>query len=276
MSVPAGRSVLRRCTSTMAFGPSLQPSASFSFYGSNDGSYPDCRDVLFANCYEIDSPHFVRGSDAQKWGSFYHPKSVRNLAHIGCGSLGCGAGYGAFRTDNFGGDADLLATYLDCFVWDFNRGTTLDAAAFGKADNGRAIVRSCSAGNVAGPYLEAAPGLESDRNLFSSSIRHLTQRESGLGCEQLYAVGRFLSAYGEPGYDQVQADMPLWPFPYEAEFARIAAEPIPRPDSDLPTSVTASPNPYAGSALDGSLMTFTKRIWEATGTRMPDLATIYG
>ena len=44
----------------------------------------------------------------------------------------------------------------------------------------------------------------STRNLVSDAVTHVTQRQSGNGAEQLYAVGAFLSAFGEPGFDAVQ------------------------------------------------------------------------
>ena len=54
--------MLRRCVSYMPFGPVFEPASSFNFYGSNTSSYDLCRDVLFANCYEIDSPHLPQKS----------------------------------------------------------------------------------------------------------------------------------------------------------------------------------------------------------------------
>ncbi len=272
-SAPAGAAVLRRCTSTMHFGPALEPSASFCFYGSNDGSYAECKDVLFANCYEIDSPHLVGAdADAVKWGSAYLPKSVRNVRFIGCGSLGSGAEYAAFRTDNYGGASDTLASFVDCFVWGFTNGSPATAAAFGKASNGVVTADHCTTGSLPGPV---NGGGVTATNMLSAGVVHPVARVSGAGAEQRFAVGAFLSAWGDAGFDVPDASLPLWPFPYEADLAKLAAEPLTKPTTDKPTGVTSAKNPYAGNAKDGSPMTLTKRIWEAAGTAMPPYASIY-
>ncbi len=270
-SAPSGNAVLRRCTSYMPFGPSIEPTASFSFYGSNDGSYDLCKDVLFANCYEIDSPH-IRSSptdfDGLKWGSFYMPKSVRNVRHIGCGSLKNGAEYGAFGTDNFGGDTDLLAEFIDCFVWDVSRGSPNSVAAFRKADNGRIRVINCTAGLIPGNDLSLPGSTELSNELFSDTVAYLTRREAGKGAEQKFAIGKFLSGFGDAGYDQPQPTMRLWSFPYEFELALVTSEVLTRPSGDFPKTNATSTNPYITTTL-------TKRIWEATGRSMPALSEIY-
>ena len=270
-SVPSGNAVLRRCTSYMPFGPSMEPTASFSFYGSNDGGYSLCKDVLFANCYEIDSPH-IRSSptdfDALKWASFYTPKSVRNVRFIGCGSLKNGAEYGAFSTDNYGGDTDLLAEFIDCFAWDISQGSPSSVAAFRKADNGRIRVSNCTAGLIPGLDLNDPDLTDASNNLFSDGVAFVTRREAGKGAEQRFAVGKFLSGFGETGYDVSQTNLRLWSFPYETELATITAESITRPAGDFPKTSATSSNPYAASTL-------TKRIWEVAGQAMPAMSEIY-
>jgi hypothetical protein len=270
-SAPSGNAVLRRCTSYMPYGPSMEPTASFSFYGSNDGSYGECKNVLFANCYEIDSPH-IQSLDGDpntlKWASFYMPKSVRNVRHIGCGSLRNGAQYGAFSTDNFGGAADLLAEYSDCFAWDLGQGSPSSVAAFRKASNGRTRVTNCTAGKIPGNDLSDLGSTQASNNLFSDTVEYLVRRSNNLGAEQRFAIGAFLSAFAVLGYDQPQPNLRLWPFPYEAELAIVASEIMQRPAGDQPGSVATSGNPYATLSL-------TKRIWEATGQKMPDLTEIY-
>jgi Protein of unknown function (DUF1565) len=271
-SSPSGKAVLRRCISYMPFGPALEPSSSFAFYGSNDGAYALCQDVLFANCYEIDSPHInslnLNSPEALKWASFYLPKSVRNVRHIGCGSLKNGAEYGAFATDNYGGDTDLLAEYIDCFAWDLFRGSPSSVAAFRKAFNGRIRVTNCTAGLIPGDDLSDLDRSEVSNNLFSDSVAFVTRRENGIGADQRFAIGKFLSGFGEVGYDQPQTNLRLWAFPYETELAALSSELLSRPVGDLPNTSSTSANPYAGS-------TFTKRIWEATGRSMPALSEIY-
>jgi hypothetical protein len=269
-SAPSGDAVLRRCTSFMPFGPTMEPTASFSFYGSNDGAYALCRNVLFANCYELDSPHLVDpGGDSSvlKWASFYMPKSVRNISHIGCGSLRNGAEYGAFSTDNFGGNTDLLASYTDCFAWDLRQGSQA-TAAFRKASNGRIRVQNCTAGLIPGSDLSDASSTDASNNLFTDTPGYVVRRNNNQGAEQRYAVGAFLSGYGEPGFDQPQTTLRLWNFPYETELAAISAEVITKPAQDQPSSVASSSNPYATQTL-------TQRIWTAAGNPMPALSEIY-
>ncbi len=271
-SEPMGNAVLRRCTSYMPFGPSIEPTASFAFYGSNDGAYELCRDVLFANCYELDSPHIKAtpsNGDNLKWGSFYFPKSVRNVRLIGCGSLNGGAEYGAYSTDNYGGNTDVLAEFTDCFAWDMRVGSSNSLTAFRKADNGIIRVKQCSAGLIPGDDLSVPSSTETSNNNFSDTIEYLTLRNNGKGAEQKYAIGKFLSSYGQTGFDQPQTSLRLWNFPYETELASISAELISKPSGDLPTTASSSSNPFATSS-------FTKRIWQATGRTMPALSTIYG
>jgi Protein of unknown function (DUF1565) len=271
-SVPSGKAVLRRCTSYMPFGPVLEPTASFSFYGSNDGAYDLCRDVLFANCYELDSPHLrpaQTDGNNLKWASFYLPKSVRNIRHLGCGSLNGGAEYGVFSTDNYGGDNDVLAEYNDCFAWDLRQNSSSFVAAFRKADNGIIRVSQCTAGLIPGDNFSLPSSTESSNNLFIDDLAYLPLRTAGKGADQRYAVGQFLSSYGATGFDQAQTQMPLWAFPYETELAAITAESIPKPSGDMPVDVSSSKNPFATSGL-------TKRIWQATGRTMPDFSSIYG
>jgi hypothetical protein len=271
-SAPSGNAVLRRCTSYMPFGPVLEPTASFSFYGSNDGSYDLCRDVLYANCYEFDSPHLKPAQtdgNNLKWASFYTPKSVRNVRYLGCGSLNNGAEYGAFATDNYGGDTDLLAEFTDCFAWDLRLNSSSFVAAFRKADNGIIRVDQCTAGLIPGDNFSLPNSTESSNNLFIDDLAYLPLRTAGKGADQRYAIGQFLSSYGATGFDQPQTQLPLWAFPYETELATVTAETILKPSGDMPVDVSSSKNPFAISSL-------TKRIWQATGRAMPDLSSIYG
>jgi hypothetical protein len=277
-SSPAGNTVLRRCVSYMPFGPVFEPTSSFCFYGSNDGNYALCKDVLFANCYEIDSPHLPKKAGEQpedlKWGSWYHPKSVRNIEHVGCGVINSGAEYAAFRTDNYGGASDALASFGDCFVAGMqngNAGATPDG--FGKASNGLITVDHCTIYDVPGA---AVPGSGStNTNNLTSSIVHPVSRVSTNGAEQKYAIGVFLSAYGATGYKTPQTSMRLWPFPYESYIKTVFAETITRVTQDVPTGTSASADPFAGTDSFGVAKTFTRRVWQSVGNQIPDLSTVY-
>lgn len=271
-SAAAGSTVLRRCVSHLAGGPLEQPTASFAFYGSNEGSDASARDVLFANCYEIDSPALERGDpDATKWGAWYHPKSVRNVLHHGCGVVNGGAHYGGFRTDNYGGPSADLAEYRDTFVAGLANGAS--PAAFSMASengvNDGAFVTVCGA-----PGGTQSGGVSLSGVLGSDAV-YPVRRVGGAGAEQRYAVGVFLSKFGEPGFTTPQPSMPLWPFPYESALAREFSRPLPKPSGFFPAKATATSDPFAGTSLEGAPATFTRRVWEACGHPMPDLSTMY-
>lgn len=269
-SSPAGSTVLRRCVSYMPFGPVFEPTSSFNFYGSNDGGYALCKDVLFANCYEIDSPHLPQKSGQNpedlKWGSFYHPKSVRNVEHIGCGVVNSGGEYGGIRFDNYGGGADQLGSVIDCFVVTFDTG-----ACFSKASaNGTIPLTNCTGTGASGGFTSGS-GFTQTNNL-TSGITYPVQRSGSNGAEQKYAIGAFLSERGDANYKTVQTSMKLWPFPYEDVIASVFSESITRVTQDVPTGVSASANPFAGTSINGDAKTFTRRVWESTGNATPSFA----
>ena len=277
-SSPSGSTVLRRCVSFMPFGPVFEPTASFNFYGSNTSSYDLCKDVLFANCYEIDSPHLPKKAaenpEDLKWGSFYHPKSVRNVEHIGCGIINGGAEYGGIRYDNYGGAGAALGSIIDSFVAGFNNGSPGSAECFSKSSsNGTIPVTNCTGTGAPGGFASIA-GFTLTSNL-TSGVTHPVLRQSTNGAEQKYAVGAFLSERGDANYKTVQTSMKLWPFPYEDTLASVFAETITRVTQDVPTGVSTSPNPFTGTSLGGQTQTFTRRVFESTGNQTPDLSTIY-
>lgn len=274
-SSAAGNSVLRRCTSYMPFGPVFEPSSSFAFYGSNTSAYADCKDVAFLNCYEIDSPHLPKkaaeNAEDLKWGSWYHPKSVRNVEHIGCGVINCGGEYGGIRFDNYGGAGAALGSIIDCFVTGFNNGSASGAACFSKSDsNGSIPIINCTGTDAPGGF-SSGSGFTLTDNL-TSSVTYPVVRQSGNGAEQKYCIGKFLSFRDDPDYKTVQTSMKLWPFPYEAALASLWDETITRVTQDVPTGVSTSTNPASGTALGGGSNTFTKRVWEENGTATPSFA----
>ncbi len=271
-NAPAGNTVLRRVISMLAGGPSRQPSASFAFYGSNNNAYSEVKNVLFANCYEIDSPAFgAADPDARKWGAWYHPKSVRNVLHHGCGVINSGATYGAFRTDNFGGPGAQMAQYQDSFVAGFVGDTGVASGFSMSEDNGINVAIQGSVCKTPGGAVSG--GVSEMKTAINPA--HPVQRVAGNGAEQRYAVGKFLSAFGETDFTTPQVNMPLWPFPYETVIAREFASILPKPAAFLPEAVTSTLNPFAGKSLQGSPMTFTRRVWEACGTPTPSFKSIY-
>ena len=101
---------------------------------------------------------------------------------------------------------------------------------------------NCTAGLIPGIDLTDPAKTELSNALFSDGVAFVTRREAGKGAEQRFAVGKFLSGFGEVGYDQPQTNLRLWSFPYETELATITAESITRPAGDFPKTVAASSN----------------------------------
>ena len=272
----SGSTVLRRCTSYMPFGPVFEPTSSFAFYGSNTSAYDQCKDVAFMNCYEIDSPHLPKkaaeNQEDLKWGAWYHPKSVRGIEHIACGVINGGGEYGAFRFDNYGGAGAALGGFVDCFVAGFNNGSPGSAECFSKSSsNGSVPVTNCTGTGAPGGFASIS-GFTTTASL-TSGITYPVVRQGGNGAEQKYCVGEFLSGRSSANYKAVQTGMKLWPFPYEDALASIWAETITKATQDVPTGVSASANPLAGTALGGGAKTFTRRVWESAGTATPSFAS---
>lgn len=274
-STPSGSNVVRRSVSYLAGGPIDQPTASFSFYGSNDGTYALVKDMLYANSYEIDGPALWRGDpDGTKWGAWYHPKSVRNVLHVGCGVINGGATYGGFRTDNFGGPSADMAEYRDCFVAGLTNGLTTEfPAAFSmSSENGLNEASHVTICDVPGGVESGGISLN---NVLAEGAAYPVQRVGGDGAEQLYAVGTLLSRFGQDGYATAQPTMPLWPFPYESYIEREFSIAIAKPAGFYPGGVNETTNPFAGTSLGGHVRSFTRRVWEACGSPTPDFRAVY-
>jgi hypothetical protein len=273
-SSPSGNTTLYRCVGFGMSGQALEPSALFSVYGSNTGSYALIKDVLFANCYSIDSPYLPRPSGQNpedlKWGDRYHPKSVRNIRHVGGGSINCGSEYGSSRTDNFGGASDLLAVFIDEFVCNNTNGSS--SAAFSKASNGLITCTNYTIYNSPGGGVPSSGS--TNTNGLTTGITYPTQRAGSNGAEQKYAVGTFLAKFGETGFETPQTNMPLWPFPYESYIKTLFSETITKVANDVPSGLVSSVNPLGGvSPITGLEQTFTRRAWEQIGNPTPSFAS---
>ena len=262
-SVAVGNNVLRRCVSHLAFNRLQEPSASFSFYGSNDADYAGVANMLYANCYEIDSPALYRGDpDATKWAAFYCPKAVRNVRFVGCGVINAGATYGGFRTDNFGSQSVQLASYSNCFVAGLagSAGSGITPQGFSASSStGTNPASDCTVFNAPAGFASNVP---TTRPLTSGTI-YPVRKLAGSGAEQRYAVGKLLSRWGDAGFDAPQINLPLWPFPYESVIASFFAEIVPRPG---PAGAFYGPansiNPFVSAS-------FTRRVWESCGNAQP-------
>ncbi len=269
---PSGHSVVRRAISYLAFGPGLEPTASFNFYGSNDYSYTGVKDMLWANAYEIDSPN-IETSRNVKYGSWYAPKLVRNVRHVGCGSLNSGAEYGGFDGDAIEGTSSgVWGVFVDSFVSGLAHGSPPSVYGFGQGGDAPIVVDHCTVAAASNYATNSASVTNSE---FAPAPQSLVVRRDGRGAEQLFAIGALLSEFGDPQAEVPQLDLPLWPFPYEMAVKRVFDETIVRDAKDSPQSVSATTNPFQGQSLQGLPMTFTRRVWEATGQATPDFSTVY-
>ena len=103
-------------------------------------------------------------------------------------------------------------------------------------------------------------------------MTNILQRVGGNGAEILYCHGTFLTHWGETGFDTVTS-VPLWPWPYESRIKAWMDTQISRPASHFPSTPSSSRQSFQGTALGGSAMTVTRRIWECAGTATPSFAS---
>lgn len=274
LDLQVGKAVVQRCVAYSPFGPVAQPTGTYSIYGSNNGAWTLARDVLWANCYEIDSPNLPTQTnpDGYKWASFIHPKSVRNIRHIGCGVINGGAEVAGYRTSSVSTSSDQFASYRDCFVAGFGNGSNAVATGF-SVGSGTIDITNCTVSGVPGGAFPSSGAWTGSANL-TSGINNPVTRVAGNGAEQRYAVG-FLKEYDEAGYDVIDASLKLWPWPYESIASSLFGETITRVPQDQPVGTSQSTNPFAGTSIGGQPQTFTRRVWESMGVQIPDLSTVY-
>ena len=245
-SSPAGSTVLRRCIS-MPFGPIFEAHIIVQLLRLEHQQLRlvQGRAVRQLLRDRLAAPSAEVGPEPEdlKWGSFYHPKSVRNVEHIGCGVINCGAEYGGIRYDNYGGAGAALGSIVDCFVVGFNNGSPGSAGAL-EVEQQQGIHHELH-GHRCAWRLCRHRWLTLTSNL-TSGITYPVLRRGGNGAEQKYAIGAFLSERGDANYKTVQTSMKLWPFPYEDVIASVFSESITRVTQDVPTGVSASASPFAG------------------------------
>ena len=270
LSNPCGNKVVRRCIGILSFGLMKEPTAMFNFYGSNDGAYAQVKDMLWANCAGFDSEKLPHGTnDGYHYGLFYHPKSVRNVRHIGCFGVRCGAEYGLFRADCFGtGTGYTPMTAVDCFAGGMSAGLPM----FSKNGEGTIsldyITMLNNSGNVV--YDSGTPTWSVAHTL-TSGILYPMKRVGGVGAQVLYPVGGVGRFWGDTGYDTEDTTLKLWPWPFEDSGAALFARQVTKPTSALGASIT--PNPFTGtSALSGLAKSITTEAFEMGGQPMPNLA----
>lgn len=255
--------ILRRVIARMDWALGDQPCGTFGHYGSDDTGYTLSRNTSRQNCIAIDGPAIPnQGSDGGKYGSFYDPKSSRGLTDIGCISLNDKSNYAAWM-----GEYSSTGSNTDCAVYDCG-----SADAF-RQTSGTRTVTNCLLSVVGGSDYNGATNSSNNRS--SDTPGNIVQRSAGAGADILYCVGGFLKKYGDTGWDVPDTSMPLWPWPYEDKHATWMDTQIALPASHYPTSPANSRQSFTGTALDGNAMTLTRRIWEAAGTAMPDLTTVY-
>lgn len=268
--VVAGNNIFRRVVGRMDWALGDQPCATFVHYGSNSGAWVDSKNTGRQNCIAIDGPRIEnRGSAGGKYGSWYDPKHSRSLFDVGNIALNDGSIYGSMRGDNIGSST---GSNTDCVVFDNSNDPGADSPNGFQQPSGTRTVTNCLAGLVLGTDFVGTT--DGGGNRQADAPTNIVQRSAGSGAEILYVVGAFLTHYGEAGYNTVQTD-PLWPWPYEDKMADFMDVQITLPASHYPTSPTSSRQSFTGTALDGNPMTLTRRVWEAAGTAMPDLRTVY-
>lgn len=269
----AGTNVFRRVVARLDWALCDQPVATYAHYGSDNGSWVDSKQTLWANCVDIDGPAVEnQASFGFKWGSFYHPKHQRDIRHKGCIVLNAGCDLSSFRTDNIGSPTHSVE---NCAIWDNDNNTQA-----GQSPNGYSVaagsmsVTNCFGGQILG---SDTSGTTNSNNRFTdspTSPQNIVQRAGSSGAEILYCHGAFLSHWGETNFDTVTAD-PLWPWPYEARIKAWMDTQITKPTGHFPASPTSSRQSFTGTSINGDEMTLTRRVWEAAGAAIPDLSTIY-
>lgn len=266
----AGTNVFRRVVGRMDWALATQPVATFAHYGSDNGSWVDSKETLFANCIAIDGPATEnQATYGFKWASFYNPKHQRDLRYRGCIALNDGADLASFRSDNIG--SPTLSAY-NCAIWDNDNNTQSGQSPNGfHRQNGTFTIDHCTGGQILGSDTSGTTNLSSANHRFSDSMTNIVQRVGGNGAEILYCHGGFLTHWGDSGFDTVTA-VPLWPWPYESRIKAWMDTQISRPASHFPSTPSSSRQSFQGTALGGSAMTLTRRVWEAAGTQTPSLA----
>lgn len=271
-----GNKITRRCVGFGQYAQARQPTAIFSAYGHQQSPVTDKSKsgFLYQNCFAIGSPNIPIVSE-NKYSDFYFVKSIHDIRIRGCGSVGGGAEFGMFSTDNVYTGSDNVITYTDVFVVNASNGSPSTVYAFRKpATYGTATLTNYTVSGHPGSNIVSASGVTATLGL-TSSVTYPVIRQSGNGAEVQYAHGTFMTEWGETGYDTLSSD-PLWPFPYESYIKSLWAETIAKPtnDSAFSPAVPNSVSPLAGNSIDGSAQTLTKYIWESTGTQIPSY--VYG
>lgn len=254
--------ILRRVIARMDWAQGDQPCATFAHYGSDNTAWTLSRNTSRQNCLAIDGPAIPnQGSAGGKYGSFYDPKSSRGLTDIGCIALNDDSLYAAWM-----GEYSSTGANTDCAIH------TVSGDGF-RQSSGTRTVTNCLLSVVTGSDYNGATNSSGNRS--SDTPGNIVQRSASTGAEILYCVGGFLKKYGDTGWNTPDTGMPLWPWPYEDKHEEFMDTQIALPASHYPASPANSRQSFTGTALDGNAMTVTRRVWEAAGTAMPDLTTVY-
>lgn len=261
-----GKSVVRRCTVfTPWYGSLGDPSAQFCFYGSSNTAYNHdsggtnatiIGDCLFANCWGISSPNAYNTPNNCVWGTWYSPKNVKNVTHIGCGSVNCGSTWGAFASDCFGTTANAL-TYDSCMVINHDYLNSVseyypgNPRGFFNGTGGSSInVTNCVGDGLTSSNWIPVSRVNTSGNNFTGNLTTPIHNGTSYINKAIYAIGEIGQEYGVTGYNQVTTNR-IFPFPYQSIIKEIYAETKTRGTYDVPTSISTSPNPLSGYALDG-------------------------
>lgn len=258
---PGGRGIVRRAVFRFDFAGSNQPLATFSHYGNNDGD--GSQGALFQNSIAIDGPNIDTGLGqySYKWGSYYNPKNALDVRYQGAMSIADGGRSGLWVNDNIGSPRTEVEDAL-VVGGDLGSGLRVSAGTSRVSRSTFANTGTCLVGD----------GVE---DLGSECFAELPEQLIGRseGAQVSFAYGRFLSVWGEDGYDE-PTEVPLWPFPYESVIQSVFAEPLSPPPGYTPETNDTERGFCGGTSVEGLPMTLTRYIHELGGAPTP--ADVYG
>ena len=150
------------------------------------------------------------------YGGIYNTHSPTDVITRGCGVIDVSARFGGIYLGEVG--ADQMET-IDCLILDPGPNSVTPSGLTAASS----VTNQSNSFLTIGGYGEAVnePNVSAPTNtrLLTGSEPAFNPllRDAGDGCEIIYAIGPFMSRYGDTDYNVPQTDLPLWPYPYEDE-----------------------------------------------------------
>jgi hypothetical protein len=259
-----GKNIVRRAVFRLDFTDTDQPIATFSHYGNNSGS--GSQGTLFQHSIAIDGPDINtgQGTYSYKWGSYYNPKQALNMRYQGAMSINDGGRVAFYLGDNVGSPRAEIEHSLVIG----GNGNYRSSEGGVKTASGHIDLYDTTIVNIPNSA-SCAIGSVTTTNLYcqKGSIPANPINVPG-GADMRKAFGKFLSVWGEPGYDAETSD-PIWPFPYENYIAAVFKQQMNSPPGYTPGNNISARGFTTGTSIDGSPQTLTKYIWEMGGQQIP-------